>query len=287
MKKLLTGFILAALSFSVFAFDWPQETVTKENIKSYFGQNRGNILSTSLVFKEPEDIKAADNGRILIILTENKDDSDFFPSTLGTAVIISHEDNLLSVYANMDTDTLSVNDKTDVSIDAGTILGSSGNTGWQDGISSLEFQIVDTKNASAINPKVLMTRTDNEIPLSLSGIYFVNKNSDYYDLNTHKTFASGLYRIYQKRNAIAAPYRTTIMLNGIEFDQISYDLIVQENGKTCVNGKKKYTSSDVYPDEKLQLLGEAMFTPGKTTLGLTVTDILGNSKHLNYNISIY
>lgn len=287
MKKLFISLLILNLSFSLFSFDWPQETVTKENIKSYFGQNRGDILSTSLVFKEPEDIKAADNGRVLIILTENKDDSDFFPSTLGTAVVLAHEDNLLSVYANMDTETLSVNDKTDVQIESGTILGTCGNTGWQDGLSSLEFQIIDTKNASAINPKILMTRTENEIPLTLNGIFFENKNQDFFDLTTHKTFASGLYRIYQKRNSIASPYRTTIMLNGIEFDQIGYDLIVQENGKTCVNGKKKYTSSDVYPDEKLQLLGEAMFTPGKTTLGLTVTDFLGNSKHLNYNISIY
>lgn len=287
MKKIIIFITLLSFATSLFSFEWPQETVTKDNIKSYFAQNRGSILSTSIVFSEPEDIKASDNGRLLIILTENEEESVFFPSTLGTAVILAHEDNLLSVYGNMNTESLSVNDKTDVKIESGTTLGICGNTGWQDGISSLEFQIIDTKNSSAINPKVFMTRTDNEIPLSLSGIYLANKNGDFFELNSHRTFAAGLYRIYQKRNPVASPYKSVIMLNGIEFDQISYDLIVQENGKTCVNGKKKYTSSDVYPDAKLQLLGEAMFTPGKTTLGLAVNDILENRKYLNYNISIY
>lgn len=287
MKKFLLKVIALCFTVSLFAFDWPLENIAKDNYKSYFSQNRGGLLSSSLVFKDQEEIKASDDGRLLIILTENKDDSDFFPSALGTAVIISHEDDLLSVYANMDTESLSVNDKTEVMIEAGTTLGTSGNTGWQDGVSSLEFQIIDTKNSSAINPKILMARSDNEIPLTLSGIYISNKNGDFYDLNNHKTLSSGLYRIYQRRNPIASPYKTTVMLNGVEFDQIGYDLVVQENGKTCVNGKKKYTNTDVYPDEKLQLLGEAMFTPGKTTLGLAVEDILGNRKNLNYNISIY
>ena len=37
---------------------------------------------------------------------------------------------------------------------------------------------------------------------------------------------------------------------------------------------------------QLQLLGEVMFTPGRATLGLSISDILGNVKQLNYNIVI-
>ncbi len=287
MKKIVCKILALSLLATTFAFDWPQENVTKDTFKSYFGQNRGGILSTSLVFNDPEEIRAAEDGRVLIIITDNDEDSDFFPSTLGSAVIIAHEDNLLSVYGNLDEESLTVTDKTDVNIEAGSIIGNSGNSGWQAEQSYLEFQIIDTKNNSAINPKILMAREENELQLSLSGIYISNKNGDFFDLNTHKTYTSGLYRVYQKRNIVACPYKTTIMINGVEVDQIGYDLIVQENGKSCVNGKKKYTSSDVYPDEKLQLLGEAMFTPGKTTLGLAVTDILGNRKQLNYSVTVY
>ena len=278
-------FVSIFLIFQTAAFDWPQDEVTKDSFTSYFGQNRGNILSTSVIFSEPAEIKAAEDGYILAILTENNDDSEFFPSTLGTAVILAHDDNLLSVYGNIDNDSLTLNE-TEKTIEAGAILGQSGNSGYQNNNGNLEFQIVDAKNKSAINPKVLMPRSESEIPLSLSGIVIQSKNKDFYDINTYKTFNSGLYKVYFKRNAIAAPYKTSISINGLIVDQISYDTITQENNKLCIIGKKKYTSNDVFPEENLQLIGEAMFTPGRATLGLVITDFLGNVKQLNYSIII-
>ncbi len=288
MKKIKIFALLFVSIFLIFqtaAFDWPQDEVTKDSFTSYFGQNRGNILSTSVIFSEPAEIKAAEDGYILAILTENNDDSEFFPSTLGTAVILAHDDNLLSVYGNIDKDSLSLNE-TEKTIEAGAILGQSGNSGYQNNNGNLEFQIVDAKNKSAINPKVLMPRSESEIPLSLSGIIIQSKNKDFYDINTYKTFNSGLYKVYFKRNAIAAPYKTSISINGLIVDQISYDTITQENNKLCIIGKKKYTSNDVFPEENLQLIGEAMFTPGRATLGLVITDFLGNVKQLNYSIII-
>ena len=284
-KKFTLLFVSIFLIFQTAAFDWPQDEVTKDSFTSYFGQNRGNILSTSVIFSEPAEIKAAEDGYILAILTENNDDSEFFPSTLGTAVILAHDDNLLSVYGNIDKDSLSLNE-TEKTIEAGAILGQSGNSGYQNNNGNLEFQIVDAKNKSAINPKVLMPRSESEIPLSLSGIVIQSKNKDFYDINTYKTFNSGLYKVYFKRNTIAAPYKTSISINGLIVDQISYDTITQENNKLCIIGKKKYTSNDVFPEENLQLIGEAMFTPGRATLGLVITDFLGNVKQLNYSIII-
>ena len=145
---------------------------------------------------------------------------------------------------------------------------------------------VDAKNKSAINPIVLMPRAQEEIPLSLSGIIIVSKNNDYYDINTYKTYASGLYKVYFKRNPVAAPYKTSVSINGVIVDQLSYDMITQENNKLCIIGKKKYTDADIFPNNDFQLLGEVMFTPGRATLGLSISDVLGNVKQLNYNIVI-
>lgn len=274
------------LCFSLFGFDWPQENITLESYSSYFGQKRGELISHSLIFEEPSQIKAAEDGTILAIIIENNDDSDFFPSTLGTAVILTHEDNLQSVYGNLESSSLTLNDVNETFVDSGTILGQSGTTAWQEDKGNLEFQIIDTKNQSAINPKILMPRTDTEIPLLLSGIYIENKNNVFYDLNAYKTFPFGIYRIYQKKNDIAVPYKTSVSINGVIVDQINYDTIIQENNKICITGKKKYTSSDVYPKENFHLLGEAMFTPGKITLGLSEQDMLGNYKNLVYNITV-
>ena len=284
MKKTILIAVIIFSAFNAFGFDWPQAEVTKNSFNSYFGQNRGGILSTSVIFSEPEEVKAAEDGFITAILTENSDDSAFFPSTLGTAVILAHNDDLVSVYGNLDADTLTI--KNENTIDGGAIIASTGNSGYQENNGSLEFKIIDAKNKSAINPTVLMPRSEEEIPLSLSGIMIVNKNNDYYDINVFKTYTSGLYKVYSKRNPIAAPYKTSVSINGVIVDQLSYDMIIQENNKLCIIGKKKYTDSDIYPNDELQLLGEVMFTPGRATLGLSISDVLGNVKQLNYNIVI-
>jgi len=287
MKKLtaIASIILITVS-SAFSFEWPQEEISKASYNSYFGQNVGNILSTSLTFAEPSEIKNAEDGNILVILTEEEDDSIFFPSPLGTSVILSHDDNLLSVYGNIDKDTITLKNEKDTFLDSGATIGMSGNSGYQTKKGNLEFQIIDTKNNSAINPKVLMPRSETELPLSISGVTIQNKNGNFYDIDTYKTFNSGLYRVYYKRNPIATPYKTTVTINGVIVDQISYDTIVEENNRICVTGKKKYTSSDIYPKDELQLLGEAMFTPGKATLILSVSDFLGNIRQVSYNITI-
>ena len=287
MKKLYIFIIFSILISFTHAFEWPQDEVTEESCSSYFGQNRGDILSTSLVFAEPAEIKAADNGYILIVMTDQIDDTDFFPTTLGTSVILSHEDNLLSVYGNLDSETLTLNDENEKFIDGQAILGASGNTGWQNEKGNLEFQVIDAKNKSAINPKILLPRLNKELPLSLSGIYIENKSGTLYDINVSRTYASGIYRIYQRRNLIAAPYRTAIAINGVMVDQIAYDTISQENGKLCVTGKKKYTSKDIYPTDNLQLLGEAVLSSGRATLTLYSEDILNTNKQLNYNVTVY
>ena len=286
MKKALIFTALTLTGIFAFCFDWPQAEVSKNSFNSYFGQNRGGILSTSIIFSEPEEVKAAEDGYITAIITDNSDDSDFFPSTLGTAVIIAHHDELVSVYGNLDAETLTLKNENEHTIDAGAIIASSGNTGFQENHGNLEFKIIDSKNKTAINPIVLMPRAEEEIPLSLSGIIIVSKNNDYYDINTYKTYVSGLYKVYFKRNPVACPYKTSVSINGVIVDQLSYDMITQENNKLCIIGKKKYTDADIFPNEDLQLLGEAMFTPGRVTLGLSISDMLGNVKQLNYNIVI-
>lgn len=286
IKKISAVTTLIFIAAQAFCFSWPQEEVTEKSFNSYFGQNRGSVISTSVVFSEPEEVKASETGYVLAILTENDDDSDFFPSTLGTAVILSHEDNLLSVYGNLDSETVTLYNTNEKMVDAGAIIGQSGTSGFQEGNSNLEFQVIDTKNKSAINPKVLMPRSEAELPLLLNGITLGSKNNNFYDINVYKTFNSGLYKVYFKRNAVASPYKTSVSINGVIVDQISYDMITQENNKLCIIGKKKYTSADVFPNDDLQLIGEAMFTPGRVTLGLSLTDALGNVKQLNYNIVI-
>ncbi|MBO4629018.1 MAG: M23 family metallopeptidase [Treponema sp.] len=289
MKKIL--FVLSlffVFTFSFFAVEWPQEEYNKDSILSYFGQNIGGAISTSLVFKDPSEVKAINDGKVLIILSDEADDSNFFPSTLGSAVIVCHEDDLISVYANLDSETVNENLDTKSSVKQGDIIGETGNSGWQQTRSNLEFQIIDLQKSAAINPKILLPRTENEIEYTMTGIMLQNKEGKYFDIKENKVFPSGSYKIFQARNKIAVPYRTTITINGVVLDGISFDTVCQENGKLYVTGEKeKYKAADLYPDDTLILLGTLMLTPGRSTLGITAQDFLGKVKQQNYILSIY
>lgn len=287
MKKLL---FLTALLFTginnLFGIEWPQEEIDSSSIVSYFGQNIGGQLSTSIIFADPAEVKAIQDGKILIVMSDISEDCDFFPSTLGNSIILAHDDDLISVYGNLDKDSLNDSVKNKTSLKEGQKIAETGNSGWQQKRSNLEFQIIDTQKSIAINPKILLPRTENEIDLTLTNIVLQNKNGDFFNIKEQKTFPSGLYRVYQSRNKTAVPYKTTVTINGVIVDQISYDTISQENGKTYVVGKKKYISTDIYPDEELLLLGETMLTPGKSTLGLSVDNFLGKQKQITYSITI-
>lgn len=277
--------MLCTLAFS---FEWPQALqVMSDSFYSYFGQLRGETISNSLIFSEPSEVKAAEDGYLTILISEYNDYTDFFPSTLGNAVIIAHNDNLLTVYGNLDSESIPKEIENCTNIKTGTNIGNSGSSAWQQGHSSLEFQVIDTKNNTSINPRILMPRVGNELPLYLSGIVFQNRNGKFYKLPEQSTLPSGFYRIYQKRQNIAVPYKSQLSVNGALIDEISYDILRQDNNLICVSGKKNYPKTILYPTDNLILLGEATFTQGKNAIQLTLFDILGKEKTATYYINNY
>ena len=80
MIKRIIPLLLTVAIIPLFAFDWPQEAIISDIFFSYFGQLRGETVSTSLIFADTSDIKAADDGYIISIINEYDDDSCFFPS---------------------------------------------------------------------------------------------------------------------------------------------------------------------------------------------------------------
>lgn len=289
MKKIITLLLSLTITSFLFAFDWPITEPETNPTASYFGQNKSGVLSPSVIFENPSEVHATESGKVLILLTEEIDDSDFFPSTLGTSFIIQHDDNLISVYGNLDTEYILADkeiQKTD-KVSTGDNLGVTGDSGWQNKKTSLEFQILDTLSKSAINPQILLSKTTGKNPISIQNIFLENKNGELFDIRTTKTYPSGIYRFYEVRDEVTVPYKSSILINGVLSDQISYDTIIQENGKSCVIGKKKYSSSDIYPNDKLLLLGEAMLTSGRTALTFTVQNIFDETKQAIYTISVY
>lgn len=286
MKKTLFFPYIMAMAFSAMAFEWPQPS---EDFASYFGELRGNGISTSLIFSEPSEIKAAEDGRLLLFLQEHTDDTDFFPSTLGTSFIIAHSDSVLTIYANMDKDTISLDmlsgTELDVKIKKGQLLGQSGNSAWHERRNALEFQVIDAKNNTAINPKVLMPRTAKEASLSIENVEIQDRNGKIFDVARERSVPSGVYKVYRKRQASAVPYKSRVSINGTVVDEISYDILRQSGNFLCVSGKRNYPKSVLYPDIKTEFLGEALFSPGRNSLHLTLSDFSGKEVSSTYTIA--
>ncbi|MBP3709376.1 MAG: M23 family metallopeptidase [Treponema sp.] len=287
MIKRIIPLLLTVAIIPLFAFDWPQEAIISDIFFSYFGQLRGETVSTSLIFADTSDIKAADDGYIISIINEYDDDSCFFPSTLGNAVIIAHENSLLTVYGNIDKETLNESLYTQTTATKGMILGTSGNAGWQQGHSSLEFQTIDMANGNAINPRILLPRVGTELALTLTGITLENTSGTKYELLAQRRLPAGIYRVYRRRQEVAMPYKTRVSINGVIVDEIAYDQLIQNGTKLYAVGRKNYSKEVLYPEQGLHLLGEITLTPGRNTLGMTLTDILGAETSTAYSLTIY
>ncbi len=288
-------FLIAIIVFitisciSVFAFDWPQNSNSTDSFFSYFGQLRGNTLSSSLIFNQNEEIHASDDGNMMIFISEHTNDFGWFESTLGNAIIMSHDDNLATVYANLDEEEIPQSIETLSAIEKGTFLGVSGNSGWQDGSSCLEFQVIDRIKHSSINPRILMPRIGEELPLDIGRITLDDANGTTHHLSNERQLQSGYYSVYRTRQEVAMPAKTIIALNGTTVETIQYDTLKESSGKLCAlanNGSKMYSVEQIYPDNDRQLLGNVQLTRGHVALTITVVNILNTARTTTYNLEI-
>ena len=286
MKKILSITVILTLFSLLFCFDWPLKKVEAAQITGFFGQKNGSNPSTSVTISDAEDVISSDVGNTLAILEDSYDDTDFFPSALGSAIIMSQEDNLICVYSNLDRKTIQIRECTKT-INKGEILAKTGKSGYQKKENTLNFQLIDIKERKAINPLTILPQLSNLPQLSITNIQLRNKNGQAYDLQYAKNFNAGLYRVYFRRDELATPFKTSILLNGELSDEIVFNSINQEGGTCNIMGSKNYTASEIYPDDKYMMIGEAGLKPGKFTLSILFSDIKGDTRHINYNITVY
>lgn len=288
MKHNLTIFFACLLlvvgNVSLAAFDWPQEGVTAESFSIPFGQYRGGNYSNALIFSESAQISATETGTVVAILGENSNEMGWFHSPLGNAVILAHEDSLLSVYGNLtEVDVTSSTQK----VSKGTKLGTSGTSGWQSGQGSLEFQIIDTEREASINPRMLMPRFQEELPISLYGITAIGRNGETLELRTRRSISAGTYKLYRGREQVFFPHTTSVAVNGAEVETLTFDALTRSGRRLSVIGHKPYNSSDSYPTTDKQLLAEVTLARGRNTLSVTVADINGKEYTVNYTLEVW
>lgn len=284
-RSLFFAFLaLAVHLLPVAAFEWPQEGVTEQSFTTVFGQLRGQHFSSSLVFAQPAEISAIASGTIIAVLGGSDSEMGWLHSPLGNAVIIAHDDGLLSVYGNLT--QVEVNESTP-QVAVGTKLGTSGGSGWQSGQSSLELQIIDTEQDTAINPRLLMPRLPQELPISLYGITAIGRNGETLELRTRKSLPSGTYKLYRGREQEFFPHVTSVAVNGAAVETITFDTLTRAGRRLAVAGRRPYNATETYPTTDKQFLAEITLTKGRNTLSVTVADINGKEYTASYTLEVW
>lgn len=307
MKKIIFTLTFLFLSTNLFSYDWPVNKGGKQNIKTQFGRNINGTISSSLVLdkdfpvadpkkknektenSEPPvmemEVSEIEEGKIIAVINDYEDSNDFFPSTLGNAVIMIHDNSVISVYGNLDGKSI---DKKETK----GIIGTTATSAWKENSAAcpLILQIVDTKNNIAINPVTILPQEEKEpVPLP-SNIRLKAKNGKIYELSPAqiKSVPQGQYTVYQAVSPSFMPHKTLISINGTEEDSVSYDNIAALQNKTWIKGSKKnYTKETVYPDKDSLFAGEISLMPGKSVLTLSNFNIANEEKSIILNLSVY
>lgn len=277
-------------AFPVHCFDWPQQS---EDVDVLFAQKNGGSFSNGIVFNENAQVKSSDTGKLLITLRSSSD-MGWFDSALGNAVILSHKNQMLTVYGNLEKIDVQNNDDT---IECGDILGISGHSGWAKyERQCLEFQVLDTKMQAAINPVVLLNAekesdVQNKVParsrFPLGGLIAVSRTGNIQNIANGASLKSGTYTLYMNAPAKKMPRAVSVMVNGIVIETTGYDALAQDKNVLCVRGNKSYSFIAIYPDDKSMRLAEVSLSRGKNTIDVLVKDSSGAEAALHTSLNVF
>lgn len=261
------------------AFDWPQTT---DRAYILFSQIRAQNFNTGIVFSGPGEVVAAENGFAVMELKNNISDMGWFESPLGNTVILAHNNNILSVYGNLTNTKIDPNNR---AVNIGDVIGISGESAWKEGNDGLEFQIIDTRMQTAINPIILMDVPLDEIRIPITDVIAVSRTGEEFALYNGISLAAGVYTLYMKRPQTGMIQNTRVMLNGEIKESLSYDTLKQFGTKLAVNGNQIYEFDTIYPNNNVIRLTQIIFSQGTNTVELFVTGVGNTQSTARYRIT--
>lgn len=269
-------FILSAMTG--FALEWPSES---RDFAMLFGQRGENYndFSQGLVLKDAGTVQAAEYGKHLITI-ENSRNSARFPSTLGNAVILVHDDGLQTVYGNLQSaETFSSR----VQTESLSFVGRAGDSAWCDK-NALIFQVTDTEKRVFINPLLIMPPVTDTTAPQIQNVFLVNAAGQTLPLAALKTAKQGSYDLYadvfdrlKKGGLEFAPLRISVLLNGANANLLAFE-VLSSTDKEFFLQNNKIAGSVLYGKKNSMYLGKITVISGKTELTLTARDISGNER---------
>lgn len=283
MKKVSLFFFISVLSISLYSLEWP---VAAPVLYSSFAQRNGDILHRGLILEKTDIVRASGDGIILCTLSENSHKFGF-PGTLGNAVILVHEDKLVSVYGNLES-LDRVKGKKD--IETGSILGTTGSTAWGKPNNCI-FNVYDSDRKNLLNPLMLLpSLPDSKAPV-IRNVAAVSQSGQTIVLGATKTLKQGKYRIcadiIDTMNASAtelSAFRISILVNGTEILFLPFELLQEESGNLMLTSGT--SEKNLLEDSNRLYIGEIQLTRGRADISIIAQDFAGNEKIVYFGLTI-
>lgn len=281
MKKAISIFFMCFLTSFLLSYEWPLETDGTAKISSRFAVFRGGSLSRELIFSSEGNVKAIEDGTVVLVMENHMDESCFFPSSMGKALIISHASGVMSVYSGLKQVETSFG--ADLKVLKNTYLGESGESAWGETDERLGISLLDKTNNTAVDPCLVLPKNGEEEPLKLWGVVIKDKDDSFKNASSSFSYRPGTYKIYAplSRNP---PSKVTVSVNGKEGESLNFSVINQHKGELCLFGGKYYNATSVYPGGELVLLGEAEFLQGINKLHIIISGTIDSAISANYSV---
>lgn len=290
MKKIFLMFLFFS-AFILNALEWPMNDF---RFAMLFGDaySRGGNFQVGLIFRGDESVKAAEYGKKLIAIAENKNLREF-PSTLGNALVIAHDKGLQTIYGGLKAVPAIIDENS--KIETFSIVGTVGKSAWGNE-GDLTFQVIDTQEKSFINPTrhllPLLPFNDTLFPI-ISGTVLVDvRNRQTYRLDSVKNVKQGEYDLYgfirdsmidMAENFV--PFDVSVIVNGKTALDVQFYVLEGNRGKLYLK-KAKIISEKLYNKEGKIYLGKLILKRGRTEVVISATDISQNTTRVTYPLQI-
>lgn len=267
------------------ALEWPIQDFTPIH---FFGQRTGETIDRGLTLTNKGPVRASADGKLLMQLEENQNMTGF-PSSLGNAAFVIHEDGLLTVYGN-----LSSLDRTKdlTSVETGTILSDACSSGLGTP-GTFTFLVLDVLKKRILNPLMLLPPLkDTKGPVLKNVIAISSQTEQSVSLASTKSLKQGKWRLYAEvtdqidgYDKEFCPFRISVLINGSEQSSIPFEILEPKNNRLYLFGST-VQERKIYEDPTRTFLGEIQFIRGKTDLSIIARDIAGNERSVLYGLQI-
>ncbi len=278
--------LLASVLASAAALEWP---LAGGFPSVPFGSHHaGRFVTCVSMSPAGAPVVAAASGEVVFQYDGDKLPSGF-PCTLGGFVALHHPDGLLSVYSRLERGSLPQYLR---NVAAGDVLGRAGTSGFYSS-KELSFALYDRVKRQYLNPQVLLPPVrDDKAPL-VRQVHLAS-GARSIPLGEARALRQGTYEVIadiQDASASADPrpracYSVRLLIDGTERARYVYDSARAEGGRLVFFGAAKLDAASFFlPDGRVRL-GSFLFSRGRSTIVLAVSDYAGNEREAAYAVSI-